>query len=181
MLAPWKKNYDQPRQRSKEKRHHSAHKGLSSQSYGFSSIHIWISQLDYKESWVPKNLYLWTMVLEKTLESPLDCKEIQTFRLKEMNLEYSLEGLMLKLKFQYFGHVIWRTDSFEKTLLLGKINDRRRRRWQRMRWLDGSMTQWTWVWVNSGSWWWTGRPVVLQSVGLQRVRYDWATELNLKI
>ena len=88
----------------------------------------------------------------------------------------SLETLMLKLKVQYFGPLIWRTDSFEKTLMPGKIEGGRRRGWQRMRWLDGP-TPWTWVWVNSGSWWWTGRPGVLQSVGSQRVRRDW-TELN---
>ena len=77
------------------------------------------------------------MVLEKTLESPLDCKEIQPVHPKEISPEYSLEGLMLKLKLQYFGHLMGRTDSFEKTLILGKIEDRRRRGQQRMRWLDG--------------------------------------------
>ena len=90
----------------------------------------------------------------------------------------SLEGLMLKLKLQYFGHLMWRTDSFEKTLMLGKIEGRKRRGWQRMRWLDGIMAQWRWVWVDSGSWQWTGRPGVLQSMGLQRVGHNWATELN---
>ena len=77
------------------------------------------------------------MVLEKTLESPLDCKGINQYILKEISPEYSLEGLMLKLKLQYFGHLIQRADSLEKTLLLGKIEGRRRRGWQRMRWLDG--------------------------------------------
>ena len=94
-------------------------------------------ELDYKESWAPKNLCFWTVVLEKTLESPLDCKEIQPVILKEISPEYSLEGLMLKLKLQYFGHLMQRTDSFEKTLMLRKIEGRRRRGWQRMRWLDG--------------------------------------------
>ena len=89
-----------------------------------------------------------------------------------------LEGLMLKLKLQYFGHLLWRTDSFEKTLMLGKIEDGRRRGRQRIRWLEASPTQWTWVWVNSRSWWWTGRPGVLQSVGSQRVGHNWTTELN---
>ena len=101
--------------------------------------------------------------------------------LKKISPECSLEGLMLKLKLQYFGHMVWRANSFEKTLMLGKIEGRRRRGRQRMRWLDGttdSMTQWTWVWVNSGSWWWTGRPGVLWSMELQRVGHDWATELN---
>ena len=77
MLVPWKKSYDQPRQYIKKQRHYSANKGPSSQSYGFSSSHVWMWELDYKESWAPKNWCLWTVVLEKTLESPLDCKEIQ--------------------------------------------------------------------------------------------------------
>ena len=111
--------------------------GLSSQRYGFSSSHVWMWELDYKESWVPKNWCFWTVVLEKTLESPLDCKEIKTSILKEICPEYSLEGLMLKLKLQYFGHLMWRTDSLEKTLMLGKTEGRRSRGWQRMRWLDG--------------------------------------------
>ena len=90
-------------------------------------------ELDYKESWEPMNWWFWTVVLEKTLESPLDCKEIQQVHPKGC----SWEGLMLKLKLQYFGHLMWRADSFEKTLMLGKIEGRRRRGWQRMRWLDG--------------------------------------------
>ena len=77
MLAPWKKSYDQPRQHIKKQRHHFANKGPSSQSYGFSSSHIWMWELDHKESWVPKNWCFWTVVLDKTLESPLDCKDIQ--------------------------------------------------------------------------------------------------------
>ena len=78
MLAPWKKSYDQPRQHIiKKQRHYFANKGLPSQSYGFSSIHAWMCELDYKESWAPKNWCFWTVVLEKTLESPLDCKDIQ--------------------------------------------------------------------------------------------------------
>ena len=98
----------------------------------------------------------------------------------------SLEWMMLKLKFQYFGYLMRRVDSLGKTLMLGGIGGRRRRGWQRMRWRDdrewdgwmASLTRWTWVWVNSGSWWWTGRPGVLGFMGLQRVRHDWATELN---
>ena len=78
MLTPWKESYDQPRQHIKKQRHDFADKGLSSQGYGFSSGHVWMWELDYKESWAPKNWCFWTVVLEKTLESPLDCKEIQT-------------------------------------------------------------------------------------------------------
>ena len=94
-------------------------------------------ELDYKESWALKNWCFWTVVLEKNLESPLDCKEIQPAILKEISPEYSLEGLMLKLKLQYFGHMMQRTDSLEMTLMLGKVEGGRRRGWQRMRWLDG--------------------------------------------
>ena len=96
---------------------------------------MWV--LDHKEGWVSKNWCFWTMALEKTLESPLDCKEIKPGNPKEISPEYSLEGLMLKLKLQYFGHLIWRADSLDKTLMLGKIEGRRRRWRQRMRWLDG--------------------------------------------
>ena len=84
-------------------------------------------ELDYKESWAPKNWCFWTVVLEETLKSPLDCKEIQPVHPKEISLEYSLEGLMLKLRLQYFGHLMWRTDSLEKTLMLGKIEGTRKR------------------------------------------------------
>ena len=94
-------------------------------------------ELDCEESWMLKNWCLWTVVLEKTLESPLDCREIHPVHPKEISSGCSLEGLMLKLKLQYFGHLMWRTDSFEKTLILGKIEGRRRRGWQMMRWLDG--------------------------------------------
>ena len=107
---------------------------MFSQSYGFSS-YVWMWKLNYKESWALKNWCFWTLVVEKTLESPLDCKMIKPVNPKEISHEYSLVGLMLML--QYFGHLMWRTDSLEKTLMLGKIEGRRRREWQRMRWLDG--------------------------------------------
>ena len=94
-------------------------------------------ELDCEESWVPKNWCFWTVVLEKTLESPLDCKVIQPIHPKGNCPGCSLEGLMLKLKLQYLGHLMWRVDSLEKTLMLGGIGGRRRRGWQRMRWLDG--------------------------------------------
>ena len=113
-----------------------ANKVPSSQGCGFSSSHAWMWELDYKESWALKNWCFWTVVLEKTLESPLDCKEIQSI-LKEISPEYSLEGLTLKLKLQYFGYLMRKADSFEKTLRLGKIEGQKRRGWWRMRWLDG--------------------------------------------
>ena len=94
-------------------------------------------ELDYKESWALKNWCFWTVVLEKTLESPMDCKKIQLVYPKEINPEYSLEGLMLKLKLQYCGHLMGRSDSFEKTLMLEKIEGGRRRGRWRLRWLDG--------------------------------------------
>ena len=92
--------------------------------------------LDYKESWAPKNWCFWTVLLEKTLQSPFHWRRSNPSSLKEISPEYLLEGLMLKLKLQYFGHLMWRTDSFEKTLMLGKVEGRRRSGWQRMRWLD---------------------------------------------
>ena len=136
-LAPWKKSYDKPRQHIKKQRHYSVNKGPSSQGYGFSSSCVWMWELDHKESWALKNWCFWTVVLEKTLESPLGSKEIKLVNPKKISPEYSLEGLMLKLKLQYFGHLMRRTDSLEKTLMLGKIEGGRRRGRQRMRWLDG--------------------------------------------
>ena len=97
---------------------------------------VWMWELDYKESWVPKNWCFQTVILEKTLERPLCWQEIKPI-LKEISPEYSLEGLMLKLKLQYFVSLMWRTDSLEKTLMLGKIEGGRRMGWQRMRWLYG--------------------------------------------
>ena len=114
-------------------------KGLYSQSYVFSSSHAWMWELDHKEGWTPKNWCFWVVVLEKTLESPLDSKRSNQSILKEVNPEYSLEGLMLKVKFQYLSHLMWRVNSLEKTPILGKIEGRRRGGWQRMRWLDGTV------------------------------------------
>ena len=97
----------------------------------FSSDHVWIRELDCEECWAQKNWCFWTVMLEKTLECPLDCKEIKPVNPNGNQPDYSLEGLMLKLKLQYFGHLMWRANSLEKTLILG----RKRREWQRMRWL----------------------------------------------
>ena len=134
-------------------------------------------ELDYKESCAPKNWCFWTVVLEKTLESPLDCKEIQSANPKGISPEYSLEGLMLKLTLQYFGHVIWRTDSLEKTLILGKIEGSRRSGRQRMKWM-ASLTQWTRVWVNSHSWWLTSWCAAVHGVAKSRTRLSYWTEQN---
>ena len=118
------------------------------------------------------DLWCWRRVLTV----PWTARRSSQFILKEISPEYSLDGLMLKLKLQYFGHMMWRTDSLEKTLILGKIEDEEGddQRWDG--WM-ASLTQRTWVWVGSGSWWWTGRPAVLQCMELQRVGHDW-TELT---
>ena len=136
MLTPWKESYDQPGQQIKKQRHYFANKGPSSQGYGFSSGHVWMWELDYKESWVLKNWCFWTVVLEKRESLGTARRSNQSF-LKEISPGCSLEGLMLKLKLQYCGHLMWRADSSEKTLMLGKIEGRRRKGRQRMRWLDG--------------------------------------------
>ena len=118
-----------------KQRYYLANKGPSSQGYGFSSGHVWMWELDCEESWAPKNWCFWTVVLEKTLESPLTARRSNQSILKEISPGCSLEGLMLKLKLQYFVHLMWRVDSLEKTLMLGGIGGRRRG-WQRIRWLD---------------------------------------------
>ena len=161
-----------------KQRHYFAKKGPSSQSYGFSSSHVWMWELNYKESWMQKNwcFELWTVVLEKTPESPLDCKEIQPVNPKGDQSWISLEGLMLKLKLWYFGHLMRRTDSLENTLMLGKIEGGRRRGWQRMGWLNGITNSMDMSLRSSRSWWWTGKLGMLQSTGSQRVRHDWVTE-----
>ena len=141
---------------------------------------IWIWELDYKESWALKNWCFWTVVLEKTLESALDCKEIQPVHRKGDQSWIFFGRIDAEAETPVFGHLMQRSDSFEKTL----------RCWERLkaggegddRGWDGWMvspTQWTWVWENSRSWWWTGRPGMLQSMGLQTVTCDWATELMI--
>ena len=134
-------------------------------------------ELNQKEGWALKSWCFWTVVQEKTLESPLNFREI---KLSILNPEYSLEGLMLKLKFQYFVYLMRRANSLEKTLMLGKTEDRRRRGRQRMRWLDSIPTQQTWIWANSRRLWRTGKPWVLQSLNSQRVRRDLATKQQQK-
>ena len=118
--------------------HSPTHTGLSSQSYGFSSSCVWMWELDHKEDWVPKKRCFWIVVLEKTRESSLDRKEIKPVNfLKEIDPENSFKGLMLKLKLHYVGHQMRRANSLEKTLMLEKIEGKRRKRWQRMRYSDG--------------------------------------------
>ena len=180
MLIRWKESYDQPGQHIKKQRHYFANKGLSSKSYGFSSSHVWMWELDYKESWALKNCCFWTVVLGKLLRVPWTARRSNQSILKEISPGCSLKRQTLKLKLQYFGHLMRRADSFEKTLMLVKIEGRRRR--GRDRGWDGwmaSLTQWTRVWVNSGSWWWTGRAGVLRFMGSEsRTRLSDFSELN---
>ena len=136
MHVPWKKSYDKPRQHIKKQRHF-APKGPSSQRYGFSSNHVKMCELDHKDGWVPKNWCFQIVVLKKSLESLLDSKEIKPVSLKKkINPEYSLEGLMLKLKLQYFCYLMWRADSLRKNSDVWKDWGRRKREWQSLRWLD---------------------------------------------
>ena len=148
------------------------------QSCGFTCSHVWMWELDYKESLVPKNwhfeLWCWISLLRVSWTARRSNQSI----LEEMSPEYLLEGQRPKLKLQYFGHLMWKTDSLEKTVMLGKIEGRRKRGQQKMRWLDALLTPWTWVRASPRSWWWTGKPVVLQSMGLQRIRHDWVTKTN---
>ena len=132
--APRKESYDKPRQHIKKQRHHFANKGPYSQSYGFSSSHVRMWELEHKEGWTLKNWCFW--IVQKTLESPWTASRSNRSILKEISPEYSLEGLMLKLKLQYFSHLMRRADSLEKTLMLGKVEGRRRKGWQKMRWFD---------------------------------------------
>ena len=177
-LAPRKYSYDQPRQHIKKQRHYFANKGPSSQGYGFSSSHVWIWELNYKESWAPKNWCFWTVVLEKTLESPLDCKEIQPLHPKG-NQSWIFIG---RIYTEAETPILWPPDGknwhlkrpwcWERLRAGGERDDREWDGWM------ASLAQWTWVWVNSRRWWWTGRPGMLQFMGSQRVGHDWASELN---
>ena len=150
MLAPWKKSSNQPRQHIKKQRHYFDNKGLSSQSYSFSTSHVWMWELDHKEIWVLKNWRFELWCWRRLLRVPCTARRSNQSILKEINPEYSLEGLMLKLKLQHFGHLMWRTYSLEKTWYWerlkagGEGDDRRWDGWM------ASPTPWTWVWASSG-------------------------------
>ena len=174
MLAPWRKSYDQPRQHIKKQRHYFANKGPSSQNYGFSSSHVWSECWTIKkaEHWRIDTFELWCW--RRLLRVPWTARRSNQSILKEISPEYSLEVLMLRLKLQCkeVSH-LKRPWCWERLNVGGEGDDRRWDGW--MAWL----TQWIWAWVNSRSWWWTGRPGRLQSMGLQRVGHEWATELHV--
>ena len=168
--TPWKESYDQPRQHIKKQRHYFVNKG---QGYGFSSSHVWMWELDYTESWVPKNWCFWTVVLEKTLESPLDGKEIQPVHSKG-DQSWVFIG---RTDVEAEAPILWPPDNKELT------HWKRSWCWERLKaGGEGDDREWdgwmAWVWVDSRSWWWTGRPGVLQFMGSKRVGRDWATGLN---
>ena len=161
------KSYDQPRQRIKKQRHYLANKDPSTQRCGFSSSHVWMWELDYQESWTQKNWYFWSVVLEKTFGSSLDCKEIPPVHPK-WNQFWIFIG---RTDAEAESPILWPADV--KVWLIWKhLDGGKDWRWEkgRTRGWDGRMaspTQWTWVWVNSGSWWWTDSPSMLQSMGRQ--------------
>ena len=162
------KNYDQPRQHIKKQRHYFAGKRLSGQSYGFSSSHVWMWELDHKESWVPKNWCFWTEVLEKILGSPLDSKEIKPINPKgnkswifigRTDTEIEIPTLWPRCKELTHWKRPW---CWERLKAAGEGDNRGWDDWM------ASLTQWTLVWARSRSWWWTGKPGVLQSMGSQK-------------
>ena len=154
-------------------RYYFANKGPSSQCYGFSSSRVWMRELDCEEGWVPKNWCFWTVVLEKTLESPLYSKEIQPVHPKG-NLSWIFIG---RTDVEAETPILWPHDA--KSWFIWKNPDAGKDwRQEEKGTTENEMVGWTWVWVNSGSWWWTGKPGVLQSMGSQKVGHDWATELT---
>ena len=167
MLTLWKESYDQPKQHIKKQKHYFVNKGPSSQGYGFSSSHVLMWDLDSNEIWAPKNWCFWTVVLEKTLESPLDCKEIQPVHPKR----YQSWLFIGRTDVEFETAILWPPDV--KSWLIWKDPDAVKYWGQEKEGtIEDEMVgwhQWTWVWVNSGSWWWTGRPGMLQFIGLQRV------------
>ena len=178
MLTPWKKSFDQPKQHINKQRCYFADKGPSSQSYCFSSSHVWFWELDHKENWALKNDFFERWYWRRLLRVPWTARRSNLSILKEISPKYSLEGLLLKLKLQYFGHLMWIIESLEKTVMLGKIEgggEGDNRGW------DGWMASpswWIWVWASSASWWWTGNSAVLHEVAKCQIGLNNWTEFN---
>ena len=194
MLAPWKKSYDKPRQHTQKAETFSSvqfslsvvsdsllpDKGLYSQRSGFSRSHVWMWELDHTEGWAQNNGYFWTVVLEKTLESPLDCKEINRVNPKG-NQSWIFTG---RTDTEAEVSIVWQPDV--KNWLIRKDTDagkdlRQDKKGMTVVEMDAwmtSLTHWTWVWAGSRSWWWTGKSGMLQSTGSQRVGNNWVTELD---
>ena len=154
-------------------RHYSANKSPFSQSYDFSGSHVWMWEMDYKENWAQKNWCFWTVVLDKILESPLDCEQIQPVHPKGDQSWVFTGGTDVEVEGHLTGSwLIWKDPDGKRLKMEGKVDDRGWDGWM------ASPTQWPWVWVGSGSWWWIGRPGMLWFMGSQGVRHNWATELN---
>ena len=181
MLIPWKDSYDQPRQHIKRQRHYFVNKDPSSQGYGFSSGHIWMWELDYKRAEHRRTDVFELWCCRRLLRVPWTARRSNQSILKEVSPGCSLVGLMLKLKLQHTGHLMWRADSFAKLLMLGKIESRRRRGRQRMKWLDGithSMDMglgglWELV-INRGAW-----HAAIHGVTKSQTWLSYWTELNI--
>ena len=176
MLAPWKKSYDKPRQCIKKQNHYLATKGVYSQSYGFSSSHVWMWELDHKEGWALKNWCFWPVALEKTLESPLDSKEIQPVHPKGNQSWIFIERTNAEAE----APILWPPDTksqspwcWERLKAGGEGDDRGQDGWM------ASPTWWTWVWASSGRWWRTEKPDLLQSMACKESdRTEWLNKLS---
>ena len=175
-LNHWKESYVQPRQHIQKQRHYFAYKGPSSQGYGFSSSLVWMWELYGEEGWVLKNWCFSTVLLANILESPLDCKEIQPVHSDDQSWDFfGRNDAKAETPVLWPPHVkswlIGKDSCWEGLGAKGEGDDIGWDGWM------ASLTRWMWVWVNSGSWGWTGRPGVLWFTGSQRVGYDWATDL----
>ena len=175
MLAPWEKSYDKPRQCIKKQRYYFANKGLSSQSYGFCSRHVQVWELDHKEGWAMKNCCFWTVVLEKTLEGPLDCKEIKPGNPKGNQAWKFIGRTDAEAEAPVFWPPVAKIRLIEKDPDAGKDwkQEEKRKTEDEM---DSITTQWTWVWANSRRWWKTRKCVMVQSMACKEL--DTAEQLN---